>query len=353
MGPVTASSTLQVRVRATTYEAQHILGFELVPLSPATALSAFTAGAHIDVHLPGGLLRSYSLLNDPQETHRYRIGVNRDAHSRGGSRHMHEQLRTGTLLTISTPRNLFAMDETSPFNLFIAGGIGITPMLSMINWVVQQQPGRELWLFYGVRQAAELVMQAHLEALAARHPNLHLHLCFSASQPASILALPERVHHHHGRIDLRLLRSVLPLKPYHFYLCGPTQLLASLVPAMESWGVADERIHFEAFGPASIPRKKAASVALDSDAAGPAPVVRFARSDKQAPWDADLGSLLDFAQAHGVAVDSGCRAGSCGSCQTTILSGEVRYLQAPDFRPEPGTCLLCVCTPKTDVTLEA
>ncbi len=177
-----------------------------------------------------------------------------------------------------------------------------------------------------------------------------------ASQPASILALPERVHHHHGRIDLRLLRSVLPLKPYHFYLCGPTQLLASLVPALESWGVVDERIHFEAFGPASIPRKKAgltpSGPVTGSPFIGPL-AVTFATSGKVCEWWPGMGSLLDFAEANGIDVASGCRSGSCGSCQTTIRAGQVRYAHAPDHTPEPGTCLLCVSTPVSAVTLDA
>ena len=124
-------ATLQVRVRAVTWEAASVLGFELVPMPPATALPAFSAGAHIDLHLPGGLVRSYSLLNDPSETHRYRIGVHLDPKSRGGSRYMHEGLRAGAVVTIGAPRNNFPLDESSPFNVFIAGGIGITPMLGM------------------------------------------------------------------------------------------------------------------------------------------------------------------------------------------------------------------------------
>jgi hypothetical protein len=107
---------------------------------------------------------------------------------------------------------------------------------------------------------------------------------------------------------------VLPLKPYHFYLCGPTALLASLVPALEGWGVADERIHFEAFGPASIPRKK-----TDLTPTGPlagSPVigplaVTFATSGKTCEWQPGMGSLLDFAEANGIEVASGCRSGSC------------------------------------------
>lgn len=309
------------------------------------------------------VVRCYSLSDAPQPSH-YRISVKRAAapansvYATGrASNYLHDQVAVGDVLRVRAPGGHFYLDRSDAPVVLIGGGVGITPMLSMLNWCLAEQPKRELWLFYGVRHSDELVMPAHLQAMALQHPRLHLHLCLSEPQAmppdGAVSHRSGPVHYHRGRVDIALLRRLLPLKPYHFYICGPTPMLQSLVPALEDWGVPEERIHFEAFGPASIPRKKAASATPGGDPAGPTPVVRFARSDKQAPWDADLGSLLDFAQAHGVAVDSGCRAGSCGSCQTTILSGEVRYLQVPDFRPEPGTCLLCVCTPKTDVTLEA
>jgi ferredoxin len=158
-------------------------------------------------------------------------------------------------------------------------------------------------------------------------------------------------------VDVGLLRRILPLKPHHFYICGPTPMLQSLVPALEDWGVPEAHIHFEAFGPASIPRKKSASKAQASQqpvvSTDPHITVTFAKSGKQFAWQGEQGSLLDFAESHGISVACGCRAGGCGSCQTSIASGEVSYHQAPDFDPEPGTCLLCVCTPQTSVTLEA
>jgi hypothetical protein len=116
--------------------------------------------------------------------------------------------------------------------------------------------------------------------------------------------------------------------------------------------VPDARIHFEAFGPASIKRRNVP----EASGAGTLPndiVVTFAKSGKQLPWQGAAGSLLEFAESHGIAVDFGCRAGSCGSCQTVIQAGEVAYRNPPDYDPEPGSCLLCVCTPKTSVTLEA
>jgi hypothetical protein len=144
----------------------------------------------------------------------------------------------------------------------------------------------------------------------------------------------------------------LPLKPYEFYICGPTPMMESLVIGLEEWGVPERRIHFEAFGPASIKRRPAVELP-PSDATASDILVTFARSGKQLPWQPAAGSLLEFAEANGLAVDSGCRAGGCGTCQTTIKSGEVAYLKPPDYDPEPGSCLLCVCAPRTSVTLEA
>jgi hypothetical protein len=263
----------------------------------------------------------------------------------------------GSLLKVRAPAGHFHIDHSDAPAVLIGGGIGITPMLSMLNWCLTEQPGREMWLFYGVRNSAELVMQTHLKDLAAQHPNFHLHLCMSDPKTDDLENHPSGpVHHHHGRVDVALLRRLLPLKPYHYYLCGPTPMLQSLVPALEDWGVPDGRIHFEAFGPASIPRKKAASASLGTnqgDDKANTVLVTFAKSGKQETWKPGMGSLLDFAESHGIVVSSGCRAGGCGSCQTSIRAGEVAYTQAPDFDPEPGSCLLCVCTPKTAVTLEA
>lgn len=234
----------------------------------------------------------------------------------------------------------------------IGGGIGITPMLSMLNWCLAEQPGREIWLFYGVRNGRELVMKSHLEALAAAHPNFHLRLCFSDPLPEDVA---RHDYLHHRRVDVNLLRMQLPLKPYYFYICGPAPMLESLVPALDEWGVPDSHIHFEAFGPSSIKRKQFATTSVGTSQTGAEDtgiVVTFAKSGKQLTWQPAAGNLLKFAESNGIAVNFGCRAGSCGTCQTTIQTGEVVYRQPPDYDPEPGTCLLCVCAPKTSVTLE-
>ena len=345
--------------------AQDICSFELVP-EDGQPLPPFLPGQFLTFRLDipnasGGtdpVTRCYSLSDAPHASH-YRVSIKRapaPANSQAtpgrGSHFFHDQVAVGNHLQVRAPSGHFHIDRSEAPVVLIGGGIGITPMLSMLNWCLAEQTGREVWLFYGVRHSAEQVMKTHLETLAAAHPHFHLHVCFSKPQANEVAG---QDFQHAGRIDVDLLRRQLPLKPYHFYICGPTPLLQSLVPALEDWGVPEARIHFEAFGPASIPRKSKAAATLTpttSAAAEAAIVVTFASSGKSVPWLPTTGSLLDLAEAHGIAVNSGCRAGGCGSCQTTIRSGEVAYRQLPEFDPEPGTCLLCVCTPKTSVTLE-
>lgn len=360
--------TFRVERKALEDTTEQVCSFYLVP-EDGKPLPPFLPGQFLTFCLDvpsshGGtqtVIRCYSLSDAPQPSG-YRVSIKRAPAPVGGavlpgisSNYFHDHVEMGSLLQVRAPSGHFHIDRSAAPVVLIGGGIGITPMLSMVNWSLAEQTGREVWLFYGVRNRTELVMLAQLQALAMQHANFHLHLCLSDPQPADLeghRAGP--VHHHPSRVDVALLRRLLPLKPYHFYICGPTPMLASLVPALEDWGVPDAHIHFEAFGPASVKRRKAVvqAAALPGDARD-AVVVTFAKTQQQLTWQPGMGSLLDFAEAHGIAVASGCRAGGCGSCQTTIRSGEVAYTQSPDFDPEPGSCLLCVCTPKTAVTLEA
>lgn len=294
--PVTATETdtLQVRLRATTYEASNILGFELVPLDATTNLPAFTAGAHIELHLPGGMRRSYSLLNDPQETHRYCIGVNLDAHSRGGSRYMHEQLRTGTVLTIGTPRNLFAMDESSPFNVFIAGGIGITPILSMI---ARSQTLGTPWRLHYVARTRE-----HAGFLSL----LDSYQC----QPASEVLLRFDQEPGGQMLDMNTVIEELPANA-HVYACGPAPMLAAYEKATAE--LPPERVHREYF---------AAQQAAATDGSYTVTLARSQRTLTIAPGQTLLEGLL----AIGAEPTFSCQQGVCGTCEVRVMEG------TPDHR---------------------
>jgi ferredoxin-NADP reductase len=190
-------------------------------------------------------------------------------------------------------------------------------------------------------------MKEHLAELAMKHSNFHLHVCYSAPLEDDVEGVD---YHHNGRVDVPLLRNTLDLMRYQFYVCGPKPMMESLIPGLEEWGVASGDIHYESFGPATlIKHEKPALAATDAQTVN----ITFSRSGKSLTWEPAAGSLLEFAEANAVDVESGCRAGSCGSCQTALTAGEVEYSQQPDADIEPGHCLLCIATPKCDLVLEA
>lgn len=283
------TDTLQVRVRAMIHEADGILSFELVPMPPLKELPAFTAGAHIDLHLPNGLIRSYSLLNNPQERHRYRVGINKDAQSRGGSRYLHEVLRAGDTLVISAPRNNFPLDEQAALNVFFAGGIGITPMMSMIART--QQLGVPWKLYYAARTRRNA---AFLDMLHGYHNDPNVELSFTFDQE------PDG-----QRMDLAAIIKTLPPEA-HVYCCGPLPMLSAFEQA--TVGLPPAQVHLEYFA------------ARESAATDGGFTVELARSGKSVSVRAGqtiLDSLLDI----GIEPPYSCQEGICGTCEVRVLEG--------------------------------
>jgi hypothetical protein len=200
-----------------------------------------------------------------------------------------------------------------------------------------------------VRNGTEHAFKTVLQDLAAAHPAFRLHVVYGRPGPDDV---PGAGHHHAGHVDLDLLRRTLPHGRHQFYVCGPPAMMQSLVPALREWGVQPDDIHFEAFGPATV-RPAAPTSNAPAGAAAKALQVRFSRSGRTLAWDGQDANLLDFAERHGLALDSGCRSGSCGACQTRLVSGAVRYARQPDHDVAPGHCLPCVCQPKSALVLEA
>lgn len=308
---------------------------------------------------PKDIVRCYSLSDAPGNPY-YRVSVKRALPPPGkpnvppglSSNYFHDNVHIGNMLTVKAPSGHFFLEPGDSPVVLIAGGIGITPMLSMLNATIKTASHREVWLFYGVRNSFDHAMKAHFEVLASVHSNFRLHVCYSDPRPEDKLGTD---YQHKGYVDVALLRQTLSFQIHDFYICGPRPMMESLVPALEEWGVPDQHIHYESFGPASITRasRKAVPVADQSPSPHPQINVTFSKSGKTLAWDGRDDTLLDFAERHGITVDSGCRAGGCGSCQTRIKSGEVAYIQAPDFDAEPGTCLMCVSRPKNNLTVEA
>ena len=179
---------------------------------------------------------------------------------------------------------------------------------------------------------------------------MHLHVCYS--NPAD-KDKPGEDYHHAERVGVDLFKTLLPSNNYSYYFCGPPPMMNALAEGLEAWGVPEKNIHYEAFGPATVKKLKKAAPPPAADASAAAIEVTFVKSGKTIAWESDAGSLLDFAEAHGVSIDSGCRAGNCGTCITAVQGGSVDYVTEPGEMPEAGSCLTCISVPKENLKLDA
>ncbi len=344
---------------------QSICSFYLVPVD-GKPLPSFKPGQFLTFRLPikepvtheiKNIVRCYSL-SDCSRPDYYRVSIKRvpapasqpEVPPGLSSNYFHDHVQEGSRLMIKAPAGHFYLNEKESLPVvLIAGGIGITPMLSMLNTLLQINDTREIRLYYGVRNGDEPIMKTHLQSLVRAHANFHLHFCFSEPLDTDVLGID---YQHKGRIDIPLLRSTLQLKHYQFYVCGPKPMMESLVPGLEDWGVDSQDIYYESFGPATLighDKPKTDSHAVSSKLI----TVTFSKTGKRLQWNPEAGSILEFAEANEIEVESGCRAGSCGCCQTKIEAGEVEYSQQPEADINPGYCLLCTSSPKSDLTLAA
>ncbi|PVX61170.1 PDR/VanB family oxidoreductase [Paraburkholderia unamae] len=287
---------IEVVVKRLSREAEGVLGVELVR-ADGGALPSFEAGAHVDVALAHGLMRQYSLCNDPVETHRYCLGVGLATPSRGGSHHVHETLREGDRLAVSPPRTLFALAREGAAHRFIAGGIGITPILSMIR--ACERAGARWSLDYAVRSRERAAYLGFLSTFGAR---VRLHVDDEGTRPQPQAWLDGIDAHE------------------HVYCCGPAAMMDAVAQAAEARGVARERVHFERF--AAPPA--AASEAPHGDAPPASFTVVLARSGQRCTVEADE-SILTCLERHGHALPHACREGLCGSCETPLIEGAAEH----------------------------
>ena len=288
------TTTRRLRIARKTLEAQDICGFELVA-ADGGALPPFTAGAHIDVHLDGGLVRQYSLCNDSRETQRYQIAVLREPASRGGSIAMHA-LREGQELQVSEPRNHFALAHGAERHLLLAGGIGITPIICMAEHLAGE--GAPFDLHYCTRSADRTAFLPRLQA--------------------SAFAQRVQVHHDDGpaaqRIDIAGVVAD-PQAGTHLYVCGPGGFMEAVLSAARAAGWPEAALHREYFAGAAA-TKGDADGAFEVQIASSGAVIRVAPDQ----------SVLAALTAAGVDVPASCEQGVCGTCLTRVIDG------TPDHR---------------------
>lgn len=298
-------------------EAKDILGLELKAAGDA-ALPPFTAGSHLDLYLPNGLVRQYSLCNDPSEQQRYELGIALAQQSRGGSSYLHANLQVGQSLQISAPRNNFPLVRDAAQLLFVAGGIGITPILSMIRHA--ETRGISWRLLYCVRHRERLPYQAFLGKFGDR---VKLHIDTEAMGT---------------KADLQGFLAEAP-SDAHIYVCGPAGLMDAVA------GLTVDRppgqVHFERFS--------AAPAAVETD--DRAFHLRLARSGMELRVDAGV-SILEALESAGIPHPFSCREGLCRSCEAPMLAGEADHrdcVLSDAERDAHRSIMVCVSRAKTEV----
>lgn len=337
------------RIARLVLESEHVKSFYLEP-ADGGGLAPFEAGQFLPIRVspPGAekpLTRTYTISDAPNGRW-YRLSVKREG---AASRYLHG-LSPGDVIEAVAPRGHFTFDHASRRPVvMIAGGIGVTPLLAMLNDLLVNE-GRtrhhnRIIFIQGVRDGRAHSFREHLRAKAAKHVNLAYHARYSAPRPGDVLG---ESHDSEGRIDKALLQSLLPLDDYDFYLCGPSGFMQSLYDTIRDMGVPDARIRFESFGPASVHRRLDAKLATPPAlalGAEEAVEVVFSRSGKSARWTPADGTLLEFAEAQGFEPAYSCRNGVCGTCAVKVVRGGVDYREPPVAEIAEGEALICCATP--------
>jgi uncharacterized protein len=353
-------------------EGLHVCSFYLSP-HDGKRLPPFLPGQYLtfEIHIPlqsnGGVMlqgqrrsviRCYSLSDGPNHPDYYRITIKKifpppdSPSSRGGlvSSYFHDEVKVGDILNAKAPMGKFCLDvsKQTPVVL-VGGGIGVTPMLSMLNAIVEARSQRETWFFYGVRNKKDHIMKEPIERISREFRNVHFHVCYSNP---GVEDQEGKDYHHFGHASVDLMKKVLPSNNFQFYLCGPPPMMTQMTQELKEWGVPKLRIFFEAFGPATVKKLAGSAPLLPKKDTEQSFQVTFAKSQKTTRWNKVSGTLLELAEANGIPIDSGCRAGNCGTCMIAIRSGQVDSVVKHDAKSEKGSCLTCVSIPQSDVTLD-
>ena len=313
------------------------------------------------------VIRTYTISDAAGDGRHYRLSIKREppppAHAELppglSSNYFHDHVAVGDKLQVRAPTGDFYLHDGTRPVVLLSGGVGLTPMIAMLNHIVADGAARPTWFIHGVRDGAEHAFGRHVRALAGKHANVRAHFAYLEPRPEDKLG---RDFDSAGFITLDLLQRLLPGPACDFYLCGPPPFMKALYNALLAWGVAEADIRYEFFGPATVlkgtqapaagkPAAKPETGAAASSA--PAVTVTFRKSNLTVPWDPTVGSILELAEANGLTPDFSCRSGVCHTCMCELVEGEVEYVNDGVFLPdEPNQVLICSSKPKTNVTVD-
>ena len=341
------------RIAQTYDESRSIRSFVLEP-DDNEGVAPHRAGQFLPIRVPAGeggafLVRTYTL-SDVANGRTYRISVRRDGVV---STWLHSQAESGGMIEALPPRGEFVFDQESRRPaLLVSAGVGVTPMVAMLNSLLvnnmrTRHAASIIWL-QAARSGAELAFADHVRHKAKHHSNLSVHFAVSQAIEGNEAAAAD---YRTGRIDRSLLEELVPSTDADVYLCGPSGFMQSIYDALLDLGIPDRQIHFEAFGPANVARRRGVGEPLE----GTGPSIGFARSGTSVTWTPSLMSLLGAADAAGVAAPYSCKSGVCGSCVARLLSGAVAYTLPPVAERDADAILLCCTVPANvdDIIIDA
>ncbi|WP_351236479.1 PDR/VanB family oxidoreductase [Streptomyces sp. NPDC002133] len=310
----TDTRRIPVRVADRREAADDVVLLRLEPMDGGK-LPDWEAGAHLDLQLPSGLTRQYSLCGDPRDTRAYTVCVQCEHQGRGGSLEVHRALRAGVELSVLAPRNHFPLVPATSF-VFVAGGIGITPIKAMIDEV--ERRGAQWRLVYGGRGRSAMAFAGEL----ATHGPGRVHL------------VPQDQE---GLIDVAGLVATVE-DGAHVFCCGPTGLLDAVTEACTAEGLSD-RLHIERFTATEEPQTTLRAGAADAG---------FEVEMRASGVTVQVGagqSILEVVRTVRDDIDFSCQEGYCGTCETRVLAGKPEHrgsLMSPEEHDEEGTMLICV-----------
>ena len=321
-------------------------------------------GSPLPAHLPGqhlplslaiegqdrAVFRCYTL-SDCANGKYYRLTIKREhgnvdagGPAGVGSGYFHDRVEVGHSLEAGAPSGGFCLDTSANYPVvMIAGGIGVTPMIGMFSALAEARSQRRVELFFSVRHGGEHLFREYLSALKTALPNLRVRMFYTQPRASD---LSGKDYERAGRITMDDLREHLEQPTTEYFLCGPSAMMREFSEALMDAGVPAQQIRTETFNTSARVPWAAAGVIKSAQ-------VTFTISGVTAQWTSAEGTLLDFAEKHGVAIDYGCRYGDCATCLTRVVEGDVEYLHTTGVEPEPGMCLPCSCRPVNDLSLEA
>ncbi|MBR0788501.1 MOSC domain-containing protein [Bradyrhizobium manausense] len=298
------------------------------------------------------MTRSYSLSShaDPAS---YRLSVKREAHGIA-STYIADELQPGDVVQLGAPRGSFTLRQGTRPVVLLSAGIGVTPVLAMLQALAAEGSPRHVWWLHGTRNGREHAFAAEARELLARLDHHHSHVCYSTPDPEDRPAVD---FDSAGHLDLPLLQQLDLPQDGDFYLCGPARFMSDLTASLTALGVTPDRIHTELFGAgpsltpgiAASPKRPAH---VPTGEPGPGPMVSFARSGLNVCWGPSYASLLELAEACDIPVRWSCRTGVCHNCESGLVAGDVNYQPDPLDTPADGNVLICCARPQGDVVID-